>query len=101
MPKQRKTCRVCGATYEACRSIRTGDGVFNWREVACSPECGEVYLRQVMASRNKVEPAIPRKKKRVHSDDEAILSVDMPAVKEDAQTNLTPLCESVAEAVEE
>lgn len=54
MPKQRKTCRVCGATYEACRSIKTGDGVFNWREVACSPECGEVYLRQVMTSRNKV-----------------------------------------------
>ena len=101
MPKQRKTCRVCGATYEACRSIKTGDGVFNWREVACSPECGEVYLRQVMASRNKVEPAIQRKKKRVHSDEEAIPVVNMPEVKEDAQINLAPLGEIVAEAVEE
>lgn len=54
MPKQTKNCRVCGKVYEACRSIKTGDTVFNWREVACSPECGKIYLQRVMASRSGV-----------------------------------------------
>lgn len=70
MPKQIKTCRVCGATYEACNSARSGNKAFNWREVACSPECGMVYLDKITASRSIVEPAeeaaamrFPRKKK--------------------------------------
>ena len=56
MPKQIKNCRVCGAKYEACNSARTGNGAFNWREVACSPECGMVYLDKITASRSIVEP---------------------------------------------
>lgn len=70
MPKQIKTCRVCGATYEACNSARSGNKAFNWREVACSPECGMVYLDKITASRSIVEPVeeaavmrFPRKKK--------------------------------------
>lgn len=55
MPKQTKTCRVCGKEYEACRSIKTGDTVFNWREVACSPECGKEYLQRVMTSRSATQ----------------------------------------------
>ena len=55
MPKQIKTCRVCGAVYEACNSARVGNKAFNWREVACSPECGTVYLDRVTASRGIVE----------------------------------------------
>lgn len=57
MPKQIKTCRVCGATYEACNSARSGSNVFNWREVACSPECGMVYLERITASRISAKPA--------------------------------------------
>lgn len=56
MPKQTKNCRVCGKVYEACRSIKTGDTVFNWREVACSPECGRIYLQRITASRSGVSP---------------------------------------------
>ena len=56
MPKQTKTCRVCGRVYEACNSIRTGGKTFNWREVACSPECGMKYLERITASRSIVEP---------------------------------------------
>lgn len=70
MPKQTKICRVCGATYEACNSARSGSNAFNWREVACSPECGMVYLDRITASRSIVEPVeeaavmrFPRKKK--------------------------------------
>ena len=56
MPRQTKICRVCGATYEACNSARSGVNAFNWREVACSPECGMVYLEKVTASRSVAEP---------------------------------------------
>lgn len=51
MTKQTKICRVCGSEYDACNSVRTGNKVFNWREVACSPECGMVYLEKINASR--------------------------------------------------
>lgn len=51
MPKVMKTCRVCGKLYEACRTVNKTPGVFRWQEVACSPECGEVYLRKVTEAR--------------------------------------------------
>lgn len=46
-----KKCRVCGKEYEACRTLRRVAGVFRWQDVACSPECGRVYLSKVEASR--------------------------------------------------
>lgn len=51
MPKATKICRVCGKQYEACHTEKV-DGTFRWQEVACSPECGEEYLRRVMEARN-------------------------------------------------
>lgn len=58
MPRRTMKCRVCGAEYEACTSIKAG-GPFNWREVACSPECGEIYLARVNeARRPKEEEAV-------------------------------------------
>lgn len=51
MPKATKECRVCGKTYVACNTNRHFDGSFHWREVACSPECGQEYLKRVTASR--------------------------------------------------
>lgn len=67
MPKQTKICRVCGKTYEACNSQRTGSNVFNWKEVACSPECGTEYFKRVELSRNpvKTDKSSTKKKKRV------------------------------------
>ena len=46
-----KVCRVCGKEYEACYTLRRIEGVFRWQEVACSPECGSVYLARIEASR--------------------------------------------------
>lgn len=47
-----KTCRVCGKKYKACQNTaRTGINVFRWQEVACSPECGEKYLKKVLEDR--------------------------------------------------
>ena len=51
----RKVCKVCGKEYEPCRSIRPADTVFNWRVVACSPQCGQEYFRLVTEARNKTD----------------------------------------------
>lgn len=64
MPKQTKVCRVCGKTYESCRSIKTGSNVFNWREMCCSPECGQIYFQRVEEARN---PLPKVKAKKVHT----------------------------------
>jgi len=56
------TCRVCGKTYEACNTMLAPKR-FAWKKVACSPECGQEYLRRIMISRGElpVDPA-PAKK---------------------------------------
>lgn len=52
MPRETKICKVCGKSYEACRTPNT-TGSFRWRDVACSRECGAEYLRRIMMSRAK------------------------------------------------
>lgn len=54
MPITKRKCRVCGKEYEACRTNKNASGGFNWREVACSPDCGEKYLRSVMEARGAI-----------------------------------------------
>lgn len=51
-------CRVCGKEYHGCRTIRTANGVFNWQKVACSPECGAIYLDGIRKSRAKTNVAV-------------------------------------------
>lgn len=53
MPKAILTCRVCGKQYKACRTPNP-DGVFRYKEVTCSPECGQEYLRRVLEERDVV-----------------------------------------------
>lgn len=60
---QKKQCRVCGKDYEPCHSHAPQNGVFRWREVACSPDCGAIYLRRIQESRGLV----PRETKKPHS----------------------------------
>lgn len=57
-------CRVCGKEYTPCKSAKYDPKVFNWKEVACSAECGSIYLQRVLASR---APAPAEKPKRVAS----------------------------------
>lgn len=55
MAKVMKVCRVCGKEYESCPTDRHKIGVtFRWQDVACSPECGAVYLDQVNTARGIV-----------------------------------------------
>ena len=56
---QKKQCRVCGKEYESCRTHASRNGVFRWREVACSPECGSVYLQRIQESRGLTEKMEP------------------------------------------
>lgn len=58
-----KKCRVCGKDYEACHSVRKAN-VFRWQEVACSPECGEIYLRKINESRNPTVVKTSDKKRK-------------------------------------
>lgn len=51
MSKTIFTCRVCGKEYEACRTFKKDTSVFHWRNVACCPEHGAIYLEQIRASR--------------------------------------------------
>ena len=55
MAKAFKTCKVCGAEYEYCHTLRRADGIFRWQDVACCPEHGSVYLSRIMASRETAE----------------------------------------------
>lgn len=48
-----KKCKVCGAEYEYCHTIRSGvAGVFRWQDVACCQEHGSIYLARIEASRS-------------------------------------------------
>jgi hypothetical protein len=51
MPKQTKICRTCGKPYVVCHTTKATDGIFHWREVACSPKCGMEYLSKISQSR--------------------------------------------------
>lgn len=56
MAKAIKVCRVCGQQYEACRTAKRIDGAFRWQDVACSKECGSIYLSRIIASRGDTSP---------------------------------------------
>lgn len=51
-----KVCRVCGCTYKACHTLAPAGSSFRWQEVACSPECGEKYVANILASRGLLNP---------------------------------------------
>lgn len=55
MTSAKMTCRVCGKEYEPCRTATRRPNVFHWQEVACSPECGAIYLQRIIESRKPAE----------------------------------------------
>ena len=57
VPKELKTCRICGRKYEACRTPNTSKA-FRWQDVSCSPECGAEYLRKVQIARGLISPTV-------------------------------------------
>lgn len=77
MPKVMKICRVCGKSYEACRTVNKVPGVFRWQEVACSPECGAIYLQKVNDARSGGTDVLKAQK--------------LPAEKSDTSEGVVPL----------
>lgn len=85
MADAKRICRVCGKAYTACRTMST-PGVFRWQEVACSPDCGEEYLRRVIAARTPQpvqKKAEPRRKHE--SVEEPIVESDIPVATNDEE----------------
>ena len=52
----------CG--QEMPGSANRAAGVFRWQEVACSPECGAIYLQKINESRGIVNPQKKTKRKK-------------------------------------
>ena len=48
-----KTCPICSKPFNPCRIGIATTGTFNWREVACSFECGQKYLLKIEEEKNK------------------------------------------------
>lgn len=72
----KKQCRVCGKDYEPCHSTRLQPGVFRWREVACSPECGAIYLQRIQESRG----LIPKESRKSRAKKPVIKPVEAEVV---------------------
>ena len=87
MPKSTKICKVCGSEYEYCRTLRHTEGVFRWQEVACSPECGAEYLRQVTEARNPAPPVSKagKARRRAAPAAEAAKPADEPVAEPENQ----------------
>lgn len=86
MPIAKKICRVCGKSYEACRSAKRDIGVFHWQEVACSPECGTKYLRMVNEARNPVARSTKTTRHAKRKEPEVAVLMG-PIIVESAQTD--------------
>lgn len=67
-------CRICGKEYTPCKSAKYDPLVFNWREVSCSPDCGEQYLKKIIASRTPKEEPVRKRGKRSSNDIDAAKS---------------------------
>lgn len=76
MANRTASCRVCGKQFVPCGKSSAEIGAFNYREVACSPECGQEYLRRVLENRNSSKD---------RSEDNA-----PPAASEDVRENAVP-----------
>ena len=91
MAKVTKICRVCGKEYDSCPTDRHKIGVtFRWQDVACSPECGEIYLAQVndargVALEHEVEPERKARKRSKKADEETEILQDFELALEEGE----------------
>lgn len=52
MPTGIKICKVCGKEYPYCKTVRNPN-IFRYQDVACSPQCGSIYLKRVLLAREE------------------------------------------------
>lgn len=91
MASVKMSCRVCGKEYEPCRTASRRPDVFHWQEVACSPECGAIYLQRILESRKPAATsfgATGQVKRGKHDKKTSVMYVEAePAVFEHASVN--------------
>lgn len=81
-------CRVCGKPYKICINCgRSGSG-YNWRRVACSPECGDIYLQRIIESRQEKpdEEALQENKK----EEKVEIKEETPVIKTEPEKEKAP-----------
>lgn len=78
-------CKVCGTEYIACRTPNL-TGVFRWRDVACSVECGQVWLERIERSRSKPaqEPVVEPVQETVQEEILESVQESMPEMIHDS-----------------
>ena len=52
MSKGKRICKVCGKEYDYCKTWLSQDK-FRWQDVACSPECAQIYFVNVAKARGQ------------------------------------------------
>lgn len=65
--KETRKCRVCGKDFIPCNKTSADIEAFNYRAVACSQECGNIYLKRIIESRKPKEPEKKVAKKKVET----------------------------------
>lgn len=78
-------CKVCGKPYEVCLNCQRGASGYNWRRVACSPECGDIYLKRVIESRRE-KPVEETSQKKEKVEKTEAKTEDVKEVKEIKKT---------------
>ena len=51
MKSKKLVCRVCGRSYEGCKSANVG-AANKWKNITCSTECYKEYIKKIHDSRN-------------------------------------------------
>ena len=79
-----KKCRICGKSYEYCRTNRRTT-IFRWQDVACSPEHGAIYFAQIAASREQPQAAVAINDFSEDEDFDALFEEDFDDDEEDLE----------------
>lgn len=89
MAKGTRICKVCGKEYEYCKTWVSANK-FRWQDVACSPECGAIYFKQIEESRASAtdEPAVTRRKtvKKAAKKAEVKIEAEVQDIEPDSST---------------
>jgi len=82
MEKKTIPCKACGKSFVPCLTVLTES--FNYKTVACSPECGREYFRLIEESRTPkakmtaeiketMEEPVYKKKMKFKKENETII----------------------------
>jgi hypothetical protein len=58
--KGSRVCKICGKEYPYCKT-ENPNNVFRYQDVACCPEHGAQYLREVLIARGELVEDEPKK----------------------------------------